>query len=170
MKNKSYLSDCLDEKAFTLIELLVVVLIIGILAAVALPQYQLAVAKARVARLVPLMKSIRNAQKVYFMANNAYANDFSELDIDMPAGAITVTPTQITYRDFKVFFSGSSIYLYPLKGPLLNHVRFQQYNDISWDTKTNCWPKDDEGKAVCKKLCGVKNLSTAGSGNQFCLF
>ena len=76
-----------DKQAFTLIELLVVVLIIGILAAVALPQYKQAVWKSRNAQLKTLAASIVNAQKTYFMANGQYAGNFSELDIDLPLDA-----------------------------------------------------------------------------------
>lgn len=54
---------------FTLIELLVVVLIIGILAAIALPQYTKAVNKARVAKAKPVLKSLSDAWDVFFMAN-----------------------------------------------------------------------------------------------------
>ena len=67
---------------FTLIELLVVVLIIGILAAVALPQYKVAVAKTKYANLKALTQSIYEAELLYFMENGTYTDNFDELTLD----------------------------------------------------------------------------------------
>ena len=69
---------------FTLIELLVVVLIIGILAAVALPQYQAAVLKARLATTMSGVKAIAEAAEVYYMANGSYTDDLTALDVQIP--------------------------------------------------------------------------------------
>lgn len=74
---------------FSLIELLVVVLIIGILAAVALPQYQLTVEKARAAQAAVMVNAIAKAQESYFLANNKYAETLEELDIDIPGEPFT---------------------------------------------------------------------------------
>ena len=74
------------KQAFTLIELLVVVLSIGILAAVALPQYQKAVDKARGSELFALVKNLKVQQEVFFLANGHYAADCEELGVDLPAG------------------------------------------------------------------------------------
>lgn len=68
---------------FTLIELLVVVLIIGILSAVALPQYEKAVWKSRSMALITAVKSIGQAAGAYYLANGTYPTEFSQLDLDL---------------------------------------------------------------------------------------
>ncbi len=70
---------------FTLIELLVVVLIIGILAAVALPQYERAVEKARVAEAFVVAENLKDQEELYRMANGRYTDNFEEL-ADIPSG------------------------------------------------------------------------------------
>ncbi len=72
------------NRAFTLIELLVVVLIIGILAAIAVPQYQKAVYKSRAVEAVSLLKALANAEEVYYLANGEYTGDITELDVLVP--------------------------------------------------------------------------------------
>ncbi|MBR2082973.1 MAG: prepilin-type N-terminal cleavage/methylation domain-containing protein [Elusimicrobiaceae bacterium] len=93
-------------QAFTLIELLVVVLVIGILAAVAVPQYQKAVLKSQMTQAFITGKAFLEAQDLYFLANGAYASSWNDLDLqfEVPSGWS------------KSLFSDGHLYLRYLKG------------------------------------------------------
>ena len=84
-------------RGFTLIELLVVVLVIGILSAIALPQYQKAVARARFATVKATVRALSDAQKTYFMANGEFASRLDELDIQVPKGTVSGSGSQMNY-------------------------------------------------------------------------
>lgn len=70
-------------KGFTLLEILVVVLIIGILAAIALPQYQKAVEKARTAQPIALLKSAYDLATVYYLDKGKYPDSFDEMEMNI---------------------------------------------------------------------------------------
>lgn len=77
--------NTLKSKGFTLIELLVVILIIGILAAIALPQYQLVVDKSNFAKYQAMVTTLRNAYDEYVLVNGQSSKAFDDLILILPS-------------------------------------------------------------------------------------
>lgn len=90
------------NKGFTLIELLIVVLIIGVLSAVALPQYTTAVEKARATEALTLMGSIRQAVERYQLQKDTWptTNNFAVLDMEVPK--VPGSSTQYGGKNFTI--------------------------------------------------------------------
>ena len=112
MKESCFKGCFCSKVGFTLIELLVVVLIIGILAAVAVPQYQKAVAKSRLIKIKVLATALVRAQEVYYLTNGKYTLDIKSLDIDFSEEYQcdnNDSPRKCTFKGGYCSFNGSSV-------------------------------------------------------------
>lgn len=153
-----------SNKAFTLIELLVVVLIIGILAAVAVPQYQKAVDKARYTELMSLVKNIKVQQELYFLANGEYATSCKELALDIPtnttledSGIIMENKGKFKINCFRGNTRAAGIMLDEQGKNLLSYEMYFRHiepdqDGINWANRIDCWGNDRFAN-VCKSLC-----------------
>ena len=90
-----------NKWGFTLIELLVVVLIIGILAAVAVPQYQKAVEKSKATQAFAILNSAYQAAQSYYMANGDFPQKFEDMGFEIPWTGKVKWSTQDQIKDTK---------------------------------------------------------------------
>ena len=147
------------KKGFTLIELLVVVLIIGILSAVALPQYEKAVEKARAAEGIALTRAIMEAQQRYYLANNTYTTDLKDLDIEIPGSDGGPTGNALTTKKTKYFTcAAASLGTAPSIIAFCNRNDTYGYyiyvNNGSPVLRCSSWTWKESGEKVCKMLTG----------------
>lgn len=150
-----------QDKGFTLIELLVVVLIIGILSAVALPQYQYAVKKARFQQAITLVDALAKAQTIYFMTNGEYASDIELLDIALPAD-FTVRGTSANNRNLTCDVFNGRIYCV-FRGQGLSNVAYMYSLSDGMRACVSFARSDEQTHKFCKRLTGKENFETYGA-------
>jgi len=149
-----------NKSGFTLIEVLVVVLIIGILTSVAMPQYQKAVWKSRAAQIIPVVKTLGEAEQVYFATYNTYTTNIDDLDVSVPH------PTG--YDEFKNYWT---IHLQAVKTHDEVYAEIDRWGKHHFyiryylpDGIMECFPEysNPGGHAVCKSLSSEAAYSCPG--------
>lgn len=162
------------KKAFTLIELLVVVLIIGILASVALPQYTLAVEKSRASEAFSMLKTIQEAGIICEMEKGEPCN-FNDIAIKLPGfncegddgvGCVGANfsywcdETNACTDPAAVRNSSDFDYALQYIGPDTYAGSVAGY--VLLNNKHYCWGSNAKGNKVCKSL-GGNQLATSGN-------
>ncbi len=151
-----------ERIGFTLIELLVVVLIIGILAAVALPQYQKAVYRARATQFASMLNAYKKAVDVYVL-EHGYQNvtilgeedpnyPFVELFIDFPTEKAQKLVSHYAGNGPVTFTCENEYQLCALSwaGDTSDFMFQKDPDHPAWDME--CTPFNDEGQVLCTYL------------------
>jgi len=137
---------------FTLIELLVVVLIIGILAAIALPQYQKAVRKAHFTQLIVLQDAIERAEENYYLIHNVYTSRFRDLDVELQGGTINDTDSLSLWTNGRYTIYLSSYF----SQGYTNSLSYVRYHPVPTHQECRAYKTSEINKKVCLSLGGVK--------------
>jgi prepilin-type N-terminal cleavage/methylation domain-containing protein len=154
-----YIKDSEDifmKKGFTLIELLVVVLIIGILAAIALPQYQKTVEKTRAVEASINIKNIYKAERLYFLSTGAYTKDLSLLDITLPGSPVySETEQKTRYHTANFRYAAAAENSTGFANAFRVGPSGEDYYGLTVDFatgKTFCFWKKPEYETICRNI------------------
>ena len=165
------------KKGFTLIELLVVVLIIGILAAIALPQYKMMVYKSKYSQMINMVRALGNAEEEFYLIHNRYTTDLEDLTVSLPEG-LTLGPENRYFigdcgiRPDNGYMSGI---LFKGETRIASYTLYYKFRSSGSKGEIRCVTyasTKDLGDKICKSLGGElvsDKYSTCGTtGNTVC--
>ncbi len=155
------------KKGFTLIELLVVVLIIGILAAVALPQYQKAVNKTRVYSLVSMLSTVIKAEEIYYLSNGTYTADWSKLDISFAGKIQGVYLSSTQGWTLQLGSSGMAVATDERLPGLKLYFGCSKSTNPLWSNRRSCYANinNEQAQTLCHYVTQHEKLSYTGDNS-----
>lgn len=151
------------KRGFTLIELLVVVLIIGILAAIALPQYYYMVKATRAKSKLTSLRPILNAQKTFWLANGTSTKDMTLLDVSVPYNSFTDTNANSReyFTDWGSFTLQTQTTENNTAGGIsakIGDLNMRIYSPAYYNSTADksfyaiCYSDTEEGQQICSKM------------------